>query len=222
MTFLELQDLTLSWLDDKNAGYFTRPDVKRWLNLGQRETQKIVIQAFEGHYRVTKQTTLVLYQREYQLPSDFKKLSRLEIILDGAAPQSEAIIRLGKITENQQDLAGPRTGTPNCYYFRGDQLVLVPLPDSAKTLRMTYIYRVADMVNDGDTPDIPEDYHEYLAILASITGLSRDGGQGDKLSAMIKRQADFIEQFKRDAEERNIDEPRTVVQTVDDDFDTFY
>lgn len=217
MTFLEMQDLTLAWLDDVNAGYFTRAQIKLWLNNAQRTTQKIIIQAFEGEYEVTKETTTVQYQREYQLPDDFKKLKRLEYILSGTAFQNEQTVRLSKITENQQDF-GMRTGTPGAYYFKGKQLILVPAPDTAKTLRLTYIYSVTDMVNDADEPDIPEDYHEFLAVLATIDGFNRDGGQGKKLDAMLTKKKYYEDLFKQDVEERNVDEPRTVVQ-VDDDYD---
>lgn len=213
MTFVQLQTLVSSWLDDSSNGYFTLTEVKRWLNNAQREAQKMVGQAFEGHYRKVVQTTMVQYQREYQLPSDFRKLSRLEVILTGSSFQTESVQRLVKITENQQDNF-ERTGTPLAYYFKGDQIVLVPAPDDDKTLRLTYMYRVTDMSNDADTPDIPEDYHEYLAVLATLDGLYKDGRE---TGPMMQKKEYFEKLFKQDAEERNVDESRTVVQTQFDD-----
>lgn len=219
MTFVQLQVLVSSWLDDPNNGYFALSEVKTWLNNAQRETQKTVIQAFEGHYRKVVQTTMVQYQREYQLPSDFKKLSRLEVVLSGTTFQDEDVQRLVKITENQQDLMPERTGTPVSYYFKGDQIVLVPAPDVARTLRLTYLYRVTDMVNDADVPDIPEDYHEYLAVLATLDGFYKDGRDP---GPMLQKKEYFEKLFKQDAEERNVDESRTIVQTLDDDYTAGY
>jgi len=219
MTFVQLQVLVSSWLDDTNNGYFTLSEVKTWLNNAQRETQKMVIQAFEGHYRKVVQTTLVQYQREYQLPTDFKKLSRLEVVLSGTTFQNEDCQRLVKITENQQDLMPERTGTPQTYYFKGDQVVVVPAPDAAKTLRLTYLYRAADMVNDADLPDVPADYHEYIAVLATLDGLYKDGRDP---GAMLNKKEYFEKLFKQDAEERNVDESRTIVQTQDDDYTAGY
>lgn len=219
MTFSELQVLVSTWLDDVNNGYFTVAQVKQWLNNAQLETQKLVVQSFEGHYRKVVETTMVQYQREYQLPSDFKKLSRLEIIMSGTAFQNEDRVRIAKITENQQDMFGEKTGTPIAYFFQGDKIIMVPAPDTARTLRMTYIYRVSDMVNDNDEPDIPIDYHEYLAVLATLDGLYRDGRE---TAPYLEKKRYYEEQFKRDAEERNVDESRTIVQTIDDDFETMY
>jgi len=219
MTLTELITLTSTWLDDVNNGYFTTTQITAWLNNAQRETQKMVIQAFEGHYRKCVETTTLANQREYQLPDDFKKLSRLEYILSGTSFQNESRQRLSKITENQQDYFPENTGTPISYYFQGDKLILVPCPDQAKTLRMTYLYRVADMTVGGDVPDIPEDYHEYLAVLATLDGLYRDGRDA---APFLEKKRYYEEQFRRDAEERNVDEPRTVVQTQTDDYETLF
>jgi len=219
MTFSELQVITSAWLDDVNNGYFTLAQVKQWLNNAQIETQKLVVQAFEGHYRKCVETTTVVNQREYQLPSDFKKVSRLEYILSGTTFQTEDRARLQKVTENQQDFFPDKVGTPVAYYFQGNKLILLPCPNEAKILRLTYIYRVADMVNDGDEPDIPEDYHEYLAVLATLDGLYRDGREA---GPFLEKKRYYEEQFKRDAEERNVDTSRTVVQTIDDDFESIY
>lgn len=219
MTLAELRTLVSTWLDDINNGYFTAAQINVWLNNAQREAQKMVIQAFEGHYRKCVETTTVVNQREYQLPDDFKKLTRLECILSGTSFQNEARQRLSKITENQQDFFPDNTGTPISYYFQGDKLVLVPCPDQAKTLRLTYLYRVTDMSADGDTPDIPEDYHEYLAVLATLDGLYRDGRD---VGPFLEKKKYYEEQFRRDAEERNVDEPRTVVQTQSDDYESMY
>lgn len=219
MNLGELRTLVSVWLDDVNNGYFTAAQLNVWLNNAQREAQKFVIQAFEGHYKKCVETTTVANQREYQLPSDFKKLSRLEYILSGSSFQTEDRVRLTKITENQQDFFSENTGTPTSYYFQGDKVILVPCPDQAKTLRLTYMYRVTDMSNDSDEPDVPEDYHEYLAVLATLDGLYRDGREA---GPYLEKKRYYEEQFRRDAEERNVDEPRTVVQTQDDDYETLY
>lgn len=213
MTFLEMRTLVWSWLDDPQGGYFTASQVNRWLNNGQKEVQKLVEQAFEGYFEKCSQTTTVANQREYQLPSDFKRVVRLELIISGTTFVTESAIRLEKITPNQQD-AFPRTGQPVCYYFKNNQLILVPAPQTSQVLRLTYINRLGDMTNDGDTSEIPEDYHEMVCVLAALDGLYKDGRE---VGPMVEKRKYYEEQLKRDAEQRHIDAPRTVVQTQDDD-----
>lgn len=209
MTFLEQQDLVLAWLDDVDANYFTRAQIKLWLNNAQKETQKLVEQAFEGHFIKCVETTTVVDQREYELPSDFKRLQRLELVITGSTFVTQEVHLLNKITRNQQDLFD-RKGTPQCYFFKGTQIILAPVPDAAKTLRMEYTYRLADLSADGDVSEIPKDYHEYPCVLATIDGLIRDGRDP---APMLAKKAEIELAIKRDAEERNVDMPRNVVQT---------
>lgn len=210
MTFLEMQTLTLSWLDDVDAQYFTSTQVKLWLNNAQKEAQKLIEQAFEGHFIKCVETTTVIDQREYELPSDFRRLHRLELVLSGSSFVTQDTSLLQKITRNQQD-AFERKGTPQAYYFKGTQIVLVPAPDSAKTLRMEYAYRLADLTADADVSEIPIHYHEYLPLLATRDGFLKDGRDPAPIMAKI---AAFEDQIKKDAEQRNADMPRTVVQTM--------
>jgi len=219
MTFLQMQDLVLSWLDDPDAGYFTRPQIRVWLNNAQREAQKLIEQAFEGHFVKCAETTTVINQREYELPSDFKRLTRLELVISGSSFQNQDVNILQKITPNQQDVL-PRLGTPQGYYFKGSQLILVPVPDTVKTLRMEYIYRLADMTLDADVSLIPDEFHEYVALLGARDGFLKDGRD---ISPIKDKISDYETNLKRDAEQRNIDQPRTVVQTqFDDSYDEIY
>lgn len=219
MTFLELRVLTSTWLDDVNNGYFTVAQVNQWLNNAQREVQKLVEQSFEGRFEKCVETTTVVNQREYQIPTDMKRVVRLELVLQGSSFENESVQRLDKITPNQQDFFTERVSTPRAYYFKNNQIILVPAPNIAKTLRLTYTYRLADMVNDGDVSEIPEDYHEMMAVLATLDGLYRDGRDP---GPMIEKRKYYEQQLKRDAEQRHIDSPRTVVQTIEDDFEGYW
>jgi len=219
MTFLQMRQYTWNLLDDVDGGYFTATQVNSWLNNAQKEVQKILNQAFEGFTLKKVQTTLVLAQREYALPSDFKRLHRLELVLSGTTPSDESVQRVSKITRNQQDLVYNQQGTPLSYYFRGNYLVLVPAPDQALTLRMEYEYLLADMSNDSDTPDLPTQYHEMIPLYAARKGFLKDGRD----ASLIQKEIDSFElAMKRDAEQRNADEPRTVVQTINDDDTGYY
>lgn len=219
MTFAELRQYVWNILDDVDGGYFTASQVNGWLNNAQKEVQKILNQAFEGFTIKKVQTTLVVGQREYALPSDFKRLHRLELVLAGTDPSNENIQRVSKLTRNQQDLVYNQQGTSLGYYFRGNYVVLVPAPDQALTMRMEYEYLLSDMSNDSDTPDLPEQYHEFIALYAARKGFLKDGRD---MGPVQKEIDEFETNMKRDAEQRNADEPRTVVQTITDNDTGYY
>lgn len=211
MTFLELQQLVSVWLDDVNNGYFTLPQIKLWLNNAQKETQKLLIDAGENWYLKCVETTLVAGQRDYIVPEDFLKVHRLETIISGTAP-NECTQMLQPITLNQQNYFQTTQGDPYAYFIKKNRFSLWPAPQNPITLRLFYSYRVADMVLDAEVPDVPPQYHEFLAILATLDGFHRDDRNP---SQFLEKRAYYEAMLKMDADERNVDVPRSIVVTDD-------
>lgn len=209
MTFLELQNLVAYWLDDLNFGYFTNTQVKVWLNNAQKEVQKRLLKAGQNYYVTPVQTTLVVNQRDYVLPEDFKKLHRLALVISGTCP-NESMSPISPITTNQQDLVPSGVGTPCAYFFKRDRLVLRPAPDTALVMLMDYSYLVADMVLDTDIPDVPNSYVELIALLAAQDGFLKDGRSSEILTQKLKT---YELEMDQDAQERNQDVSRSVVET---------
>lgn len=207
MTFLDIQNSVAYYLDDLNFGYFTPTQVKLWINNAQKEVQKRLLIAANSRYNKCVQTTLIVKQSDYVLPSDFKKLMSLAAIISGTPP-NETISPVVPITTNQQFIAGTGIGTPTYYHFKRDRIVISPAPSSALTMRMEYAYMVTDMVLDTDIPDAPGDYHELIALLAAEDGFIKDGRVSALLEKKIKEYQDHLD---ADAQERNQDVPRGIV-----------
>lgn len=219
MTFLELRNLVSYYLDDLQLAYFTAVQVNRWINNAQESVQKQVIQAFEDMFVKCVQTTTVIGQREYNLPDDFRKLNRVQLVLSGATPQTESLMDLVKITRGEEANSFSNFGTPSAFYFLNKQVILTPAPDTTKTLRMDYTYRLQPLSADSDVSEIPIEYHELIAITATVDGLIKDGRDPGTLLA---KKIQLEKELREDAEQRNISSPRTVVTTQDDDYGGFY
>lgn len=211
MTFLELQNLCASYLDDLQFGYFTQAQLKVWLNGAQQEVQKRLIKCGENYYTKCAITTLVVNQSRYVLPEDFKKLNRLEIITTGVYP-NESVLSLTPMTINQRDLIIQGTGQPLYYYLDKNVIQLFPCPDTALVMRMIYTYQVTDMTLDSDTPDVPNTYHRMLALLAVEDGFLKDGRIPDLIVKKIK---EYDDTMATDSTERQQDTVREVVATGD-------
>lgn len=209
MDFITQQQLVSYWLDDLNFGYFTKTQVKLWLNNGQKEVQKLLLQAGQNFYVKCVTTPLVVNQQEYILPNDFFWLHRLELILSGTVPNEETLM-LQPITVNQQDMFQPGNSTPTAYYIKKNRLVIWPYPDQALTMRMLYSPVVADMVNDSDLPDVPTEYQELIPVLATLDGLFKDGRDP---SPFLEKKRYYEELMKQSAQQRAVDVPRSVVNT---------
>lgn len=213
MTLEQLQDLCLSWLDDPDAGYFTRPQLTTWLNNSLKVLQRELIQAESSWYDRCVMTNLVINQPAYSLPADFLKVRRMELVTSGTGvgvSDSKSLIVPVTMIESQGWSVGP--GYPAIYYLKKNCFVLKATPDNTYPLILTYSYQVADMTAETETPDAPDEYHEYIAILATLDGFMKD--QRDP-SPFIEKRDFYRELMKQDAAQRKIDAPREVVSTED-------
>ncbi len=211
MNFGNLQTLVLSWLDDPMAGYFTIPQISVFLNNGQKEVQKLLLLAGQNWYVEKMQGQLIVDSDTYVLPSDFKQCHQLEIVISGAVGTTSERRRtldwktLMQLEEIQE------TGQPYAYNIRRNLLTVRPVPDSAYTIYLSQSYQCVDMVNPLDLPDVPEDYTEYIAVIATLDGFLKD--QRDPSPFVIAKKDKYEKALERDAAKRNVSKPRGIVVT---------
>lgn len=218
MNLGQLKTLVSVWLDDVNFGYFTEPQITVWLNNAQRECQKLLLQAGQNYYTKEVVTSTVVNQQDYILPTDFFDLNRVAVISAGTGPTATQY-PLVYITLNQRDLVTNQAGYPQYYTLVRNRMSLFPVPNQAQSLLLTYSYLVEDMTLDSDVPDVPPEYHEFLAVLATIDGFIRDGRD---MSPMMAKRAYYENMLKQAAQERNLDSPRTIVVTGDYGYGSYY
>lgn len=215
MTLAELRTLARYWLDDDDGGYFTDAMMLVFLNNAQRELQKKLLKAGEDYYAICVESSTVKDQRDYQFPSDFFQLHRMERITQGSG-DTASTERLYKITRNEVDVGDYNTqassqGMPFNYVINKNTFSLYPVPnEGGVVLRLWYSPRVENMVDDADVPDAPEDYHEFIAIMAARDGFLRDGRS---LTPIESKLAYYEEMLDQTAEDRTDDSPRMVVAT---------
>lgn len=211
MTLAQLQTYVSILVDDLDFGYFTQSQLTTFLNFGLKECQKKLIQAGANYnLKIVEQNTVV-DQPYYTLPTDFLKLNNLITTQDATDPASPVTV-ISPITLNQKELY-PQTGEPQNYYFLNNILVINPTPTVVTTMRLTYTYRVAELSAAGDIPDLPEVYHEYIALLATQACFLRDGRD---ISTLQTRLNEYEKRMREDYQQRRVDGPRMIVSTQDD------
>ncbi len=211
--------LMSSWLDDPNNGYFTSANCITWLNLAQRHVQQELLQAGNNWYLKPVETTLVVGQAEYVLPTDFMQEHRLEVVMSNYNTTEENAQPLIPITLNQQDMVSRRLGNPTNYYFKKDRMVIAPTPQTALVLRLYYSPRVVDVTATSDSLDVPEQFAEYACLVAAFDGFIKDDRAPDNLVLKKNR---YEEMLKKMAVDRINDIPRQVVNVMDFDNWNFY
>lgn len=79
-------------------------------------------------------------------------------------------------------------------------------------MRLWYSPRVADLSSDSDSPDVPEQYMEYCAIVAAYDGFVKD----DRMPDVLMNKKDEIDkQLKDSSQQRTQDGPRRIIETQD-------
>lgn len=210
LTLANLRTLSWDWLDDSNGAYFTQTVLNMRLNLAQIECQKRLISANQQWYVKCVNTSTVVSQNAYAVPSDFLEVIRLDYVTQGSGTTASTQ-KLMMITPNQVDLVTDVQGDPQFYYLQNQNLImLVPTPSRIITLDLKYAYRVADMSADSDLPDIPAQFHEYLAVLATRDCLIKDGRPLTPIEAKLQH---YELLFKQLAVQRTADGARMTTTT---------
>ncbi len=212
MNFGKLRTLVWSWLDDPLGAYFTEAQVNVWLNNAQHEVQKQLIQAGQNFYVQRMKGLTVQNQDVYQLPTDFKRDHKFQVVTSGTGV-NQIMQTLIPVTYVQLDQISQTTGTPSVFCIKKNAVVIRPIPDNAYVMYLSQSYRVVDMVNDADLPDCPSDYTEYIAVLATLDGLMKD--QRDASQFIVGKEKKYLDMLEKDAQNRDVSAPRQVVVTED-------
>lgn len=211
--------LISNWLDDTNQGYFTTPTIITWLNLAQRHVQNELLQAGNNWYLKPVETTMVVGQADYLLPTDFLQEHRIEVVLSNYGTTEEVVQAITPITLNQQDMVSRRLGNPTNYYFKKDRMTVSPTPQTANVLRLYYSPKTIEVTSTSDSLDIPEQFAEYACLTAAFDGFIKDDRAPDNLVLKKNR---YEEMIKKMAVDRINDIPRQVVNVMDFDNYNFY
>lgn len=212
MTLLQMRTLTLDWLDDANATYFSTSTVNLRLNLAMWELQKRLISANKEYFLECVKTSTVSGQQAYALPTDMLQIVRLEWYNTGtsATSMSNKIIPM---TPNQRDLLVNVTGDPQYYSMSKNNILLWPIPNRIVEVHLEYNYQTVFMSADSDIPDMPAQFHEYIPILATRDCLIKDGRPIQPIEQKLQEYETLLKQM---AVQRQADSPRMVVQSSGD------
>jgi hypothetical protein len=211
MTRLELENLIAVWLNDPNKTFFTATQIQSRINLAQKVLQSILIDSYQDRYTVCVTSATIANTGRYLLPSDFRKIRRLEILTSGSG-DTATYKKIEPMDLNQQDLLSPGAGTPSRYFLVRNHMYLRQVPAQVWTMHMNYVYTVADLTTDGQTPDIPAEYHEFLAVLSVRADLVQDGVD---MTAILELKKEYEEKIRMDAANRKPDGARMITATRD-------
>lgn len=151
-TFLELQNEALH--DDFDQTKY-RAAAKRFLNEAQRRVaRRVRVPELED----TLQVDTVAGEATVELPYDVVRINSLRNTADRAP--------LEAVPVDDVDLSPASTGSPSVYASVGRRLILGPTPGGAYPLEVRVQGRPVELVDDGDVPQLGDDYADLLVTYA--------------------------------------------------------
>lgn len=211
MTVLQIKNYVWSLVDDPSGTYFTTIELDRYINQCIRETQKKLIAAGNNWYvKIDESQSTVINQGNYSLPSDFLKINRIELVQNPGV--NETRYSLQSIPLSNKDAIAFDSDTA-AFYLLKSTLWLAPFPSTVRTIRVYYTYLVAETTSDSDVPDVPPEYHEYIAMKVAEKCFIKDGREA---TLVMQNIMEVEKSLEADAIERNQDHASRVVVVSDD------
>lgn len=217
-----------TYLDETVQADWTDVEVNREINVGYMKVYTAVVGVFEDYYSVKSTASSVADQQEYDLPSDFYKVRRIEINYkpsdSNTIPLKAIPIQMDSVRRDLGYSTQGMTvaGTPS-YYIRGDKLGFIPFPTVAGSDAITlwYIKIISELSSNTDAIDIPfpDRYYDSIALEASGT-LLRKSQQEEEVAKVYLQDAEMRRmKMVEELEDRQADDSKMIVDTQGDDVD---
>lgn len=200
-------------INKENSQFYTTQEWNSMISQSFKELWDILAQKFGDDYFVATPYTYLTGANTqfYPLPADFKALLGVEVALNQGDPNSWITLRQFEFAQrNLWNYPNVYTfyGVTNIRYrLNGNNLMIVPAQQGGQTIRIWYVPRPSQLINDTDTVDAIAGWEEYIVADCCIKALAKEESDvsifGAQKMALLKR-------IEEAAENRNIGEPQRV------------
>lgn len=166
----ELQSTVFMRLAEASGATFTDAEVTRELNNEYKYIQTKLNEK-NDEYLAKAVITSTTTNETYAFPVDLIKLLQIELKINNNWTE---VVNIPYYRRNQY-VSSYTPYTSNVYYYiLGSNYGIIPVRSVAGSndLRLSYLYKPADLANPADTPVIPPLYHELL-VLGAVNKLRR-------------------------------------------------
>lgn len=108
--------------------------------------------------------------RSYDLPTGFESIRSLSISDLTTNLSTKLVLMTTDVYETRFDSDVDNYGFPTNYFREGDCIKLWPTPDNIYTITLRYNKPLEDLINESDTPNMPQNWHEIVELGAIWRG----------------------------------------------------
>jgi hypothetical protein len=213
MTLAQIRDQVRQRADMVVSQFVTDAELNGWINSSVAELYDLLVQKFGNDYFVELFSFSTANDVDrYDLPADFYKLLGVDLLLTpGDADQGAITLRPFTFAErNRYSAANAQTwlGITNLRYrLSGSKIWFTPTPSGAQAIRLWYVPRVAELVNDSDVADGVSGWLEYVVVDVATKALQKEESD---VSVFLAQKAALIQRIDAAAENRDAGSPATV------------
>jgi len=146
---------------------------------------------------MVSRTTQSVRTRYVTLPADLRRLMDVQIAVRGGRKSLMPMSASQMDTEHGQVVSGE----PNNYCIRGKEIELQPTPDSAHTLELLYLHRLAALSADSATNDILTD-NPNIYVYASMIEASPFIHADERMPVWKDLYKEEVSRLNEEAEDR--------------------
>lgn len=204
MNLSQIRSLTRTYLNEATAAFWTDAELNDVINVGCRKVHNLIKSLNRHHYTTRATFSTVSGTEWYNLPSDLKSLrivSRedsdgVEVRLT-KAHMPDPFAWVGTYQFDTTVSSSTALYAPVQFLQLGNDIRLIPIPQSAVTMRLYYEARFVSLSADADTPTFDEDYHDMAAKWAAVEASVKNDADRKRLADMFnERKNDLIQDMQ--------------------------
>jgi hypothetical protein len=209
--------------DRVNSNFVTLPEWNSYINQSYFELYDLLVTLYEDYYLAEP----VIFQTDgtnaaYALPNGTnydgaKPFYKLQGVDCGLSTTNDAWVTLKKydfIARNRYvfpNLTSTFLGVFNMQYrVMGDKIRFIPLPSGAQYIRLWYIPRLTELLQDTDILDGISGWDEYVIVDAAIKALQKEESD---VSVLLAQKMALKDRIESSAMNRDAGEPDTISNT---------
>jgi hypothetical protein len=223
MSLGQIRLLAQQEADRVNSNFITTPEWNTYINQSYFELYDLLVQAYEEYYvapalMMTTDGVTQLYPLpngiNYNGAPPFYKLMGIDCGLDNSGNAWVTLKKFNFISRNRYvypNISSTFLGVFNLQYrLLGDSIELIPTPSANQILRIWYIPRLVQLLEDTDIADGISGWTEYVVVDAAIKALMKE--ESDTTALMFRKEA-LKKRIEESAPNRDVGQSDTISNT---------
>lgn len=200
--------------DMTNSNFVTDPEWNTYINQSYFELYDLLVTSYEDYFLKAPLTITTDGNNQFTLPTDFYKLMGVDLGLNGSDKAYVTLKKFDFIARNRfiyPQITTTFLGVFNLQYrLMGNTLMLIPTPQSGQTLRVWYIPKLTQLLQDNDIASGVSGWTEYLICDAAIKAMQKEESD---VSVLMAQKQMLIKRIEESSMNRDAGQPDTISDT---------